>query len=478
MISAKPKETEKKTRIDRAGVSVKSLTATLLVTTILALAFSLFELRSAAIHAQSLYEFEQERQNCDKAIQQFMDGSDYLTKQVQQFVVKGDRGYMDSYWNEVLVEKSRDRALEAILAIDITPEERKAANAGKTESDELIKGEIWAMRIMSESVGISEEDMPEQVAACKLEPQYASLTARQKQAEAISFVFGPEYTISKNTIRGNVNAFRNEISNRYAEETLVALAKTKDTSRYMSVALAVFFSFLIITLVSFVRQVISPLIAFAAVLTKKEEGLNIALEESGAKEIRKFAKGFNTLVSQVDQNTKRLERLGYIDYLTDVPNRASITEYINRMIEAEDLPIGLMICDIDNFKRFNDTYGHVLGDQVLKQVAKAICSAQSEEAGIAGRLCGEEFIVVTREAREDDLRKTAQRILENVRRIRNVDVELEDAPDFSVTVSIGGLVWQGDARTDVIHLLSKADKALYASKETGKDRFTFFSDLK
>ena len=458
------------------GVSVRLLSRLLLGAALLSVAFSLFELQRTASYAHSLYALEQDRQHCDIAIQQLMDGSDYLTAQVQQYVVKGEREYMDNYWQEVHETRSRDNALQAILDSDITPLEREAAVAGKAESDALMQGEIWAMRMVSESIGIAKEDMPEEVKDYALSPADAAQSPERKKNAAIAFVFGPDYSVSKDTIRGNVNAFRNEIANRYAEEAISALARTERTTAIMSVALVAFFLLLIGSILCFARMVVSPLVGFSRELTRHEDGRFATLRKEGAREIRQFAAAFNALSAQVEQNTKRLERLGYIDYLTDVPNRASIMEYASGLIAEGKHPLGLMIVDIDNFKHFNDTYGHALGDQVLRGVAAAVCTVPPEGSGISGRLCGEEFIVVMRDADADILRNTAEAILDNVRRITAEDVRLVDAEDFGVTVSIGGMLWHGELPMDFNRMLSRADRALYASKDTGKDRYTFFGD--
>lgn len=458
----------------RRGISIRLLSMALIATAILAIALSVFELSQTTQHAQQLYELEQERILCDKAIQQFMDGSDRLTAQVQQFVIKGERSYMDSYWTEVNQIKSRDAALEMILGADLTAAEHDMALASKNESDSLIQGELWAMRMVSESIGLSPADMPSEVAACQLSPSDAALDAAQKQSAAIAYVFGPEYSTAKQAIRGNVTSFRNEIANRYGEETLAALAGTKETSTFMALCVVVFFLFTVFAILCFARQVVSPLVSYSRALTQYEEGKPISLRERGALEIRQFAGAFNALYAQVQQNEKRLARLGYIDFLTEVPNRASITEYVTEQIAGGVRPLGLLIVDIDNFKRFNDTYGHALGDKVLRHVAQAVCHVQPKDTGISGRICGEEFVVVARSASKGSLHKTADKILDNVRRITASDVGLEHIKDFHITVSIGGMLFYGDNTADIIGLLSKADQALYTSKNTGKDKYTFY----
>lgn len=456
------------------GVSIRALSVVMLAATLLSVLIALYELQQTASQARLLYRLEQERQQCDLAIQQLMDGSDFLTSQVQQFVIHGDRRYMDLYWQEIHETKSRDDALQRIMSMNLTPEEHQAARDGKQESDALINGEIWSMRLVSESIGIDETAMPADVAAFHLQPEQAKLTGEQKRDLAIEYIFGPEYSISKDTIRGNVIRFRNTMTNRYAASSMAALLNAERKTRRLGVGLILFFAFLIISIIFFVTQVISPLIAYSSELTHSQAGRLTILPEKGALEIRQFAGAFNALSSQVEQNTQRLARLGYMDYLTDVPNRAHITEFVFGLIRDRKHPVGLMIIDIDDFKLVNDTYGHAVGDRVLQQVAQVISSAQPDKNGISGRLCGEEFIAVLENANEPLLDRTGERILTNIRRIATRDVGIEEAPDFRISVSVGGTIWYGDSDVDFGSLLAQADQALYESKKNGKGRYTFY----
>lgn len=464
------------------GFSVKTLTAILVAAAILALGASYIEASDTITGTKQLYELEKERQSCDFAIQRLMDGSDYLTSQAEQYVVKGDRTYMDNYWSEVDIRKTRDTAIDAILAADITDSERAAALSSKARSDELMKGETWAMRMVAESEGMTAHDMPIRVVNCELGAEDAALSANEKREAAITYMFGPEYTAAKESIRSDVNNFRNEIANRYGEAAMAALETTTKTSWQLESVILIFFFIMLLAVGTFAVLVLLPLMRFSKTLATMKDGLDTRLDDSrGALEVKKFASVFNYLYSQVKENTERLRRLGYYDYLTDVPNRASITEYVESAINNGE-KLGLMILDIDNFKRFNDTFGHAIGDRTLQAVAKKISLAYSmhsgaNDSGVAGRLCGEEFVLVEKNATKEQLAAIAKSALENVRAITPEDAGLIGAENFSVTVSIGGMLFDGESGASFTRLLSKADKALYISKTTGKDKYTQFEEI-
>ncbi|GGL06493.1 GGDEF domain-containing protein [Sphaerisporangium melleum] len=138
------------------------------------------------------------------------------------------------------------------------------------------------------------------------------------------------------------------------------------------------------------------------------------------------------------------------------------TEIVRARRTGETL--ALLIVDIDHFKRVNDTYGHLVGDQVLAGVADALRS-QLRDYDVVGRFGGEEFVVLLPRADVAEARRVAERLRSRVGRVA---IPVEDTM-ISVTVSAGVAVMSlhGD---DLIELLAAADLALYRAKELGRDR--------
>lgn len=166
----------------RHGIRIKAL---MLVLSFLAVTVTaLFYAQSVRTQEQSQrqYKLETERYRCDDAIKQFMDASDYLTSQAQQFVITGERKYMVNYWSEVNNLRNRDVAIEAILSSNITAEERRTATLCKYESDTLINHEVWAMRMVAEGVGMPEYRMPPEVQRHKLNVLDSALSPTEKKS--------------------------------------------------------------------------------------------------------------------------------------------------------------------------------------------------------------------------------------------------------------------------------------------------------
>jgi diguanylate cyclase (GGDEF)-like protein len=152
----------------------------------------------------------------------------------------------------------------------------------------------------------------------------------------------------------------------------------------------------------------------------------------------------------------------YNDPLTQIPNRRSFMTHAGQRLLASprDRDHYLMMIDIDNFKKVNDTYGHDIGDEVLIRVAADIKAVMV--AFDYARMGGEEFAIYLAGVRREDVESLATQLCQSVR---------EQPTQHPVTISIGiTRVAEGDSLNQA---LIKADAALYASKHTGKDRFTF-----
>lgn len=183
------------------------------------------------------------------------------------------------------------------------------------------------------------------------------------------------------------------------------------------------------------------------------------------------------LERKVDERTKDLtilhqeaEKMARIDELTSISNRRAFFE-LGELIHNQTQRTGniytVIMLDIDDFKKVNDTYGHAAGDSVIKNVANALVSV-SRNSDVVARIGGEEFAVVLTNA-------TRQQAIEMAERARMEIEELRiqfDRYTLNPTVSVGTAEYQVEDK-DVGAVLARADKALYQAKETGKNKVVF-----
>ncbi|HET9347219.1 MAG TPA: GGDEF domain-containing protein, partial [Candidatus Limnocylindrales bacterium] len=153
------------------------------------------------------------------------------------------------------------------------------------------------------------------------------------------------------------------------------------------------------------------------------------------------------------------------DALTGLPNRRYFDEFVGllaRRRRAGDA-VGILMVDIDRFKKLNDTHGHAVGDEVLRAVAGAIAGAVRED-DVPARFGGEEFAVLLRNPTRDEAVEVGERIREAV---ASLDLVAVGVAGTSVSVGVAVADEPGQPIPDVIE---RADKALYEAKRTGRDR--------
>lgn len=163
----------------------------------------------------------------------------------------------------------------------------------------------------------------------------------------------------------------------------------------------------------------------------------------------------------------KLEDAARIDGLTKLLNRRALTEDGKRAIELckrQELPIAVLLVDLDHLKVVNDSFGHAAGDAVLRHFA-ATASQVLRGGGLLGRYGGEEFCVILPGASLEEAHAMAERL----RAQTALSPALHEGRSIPVTVSVG-IAWEDGPSLEFNQLLSRADAALYRAKEEGRDR--------
>ena len=181
-----------------------------------------------------------------------------------------------------------------------------------------------------------------------------------------------------------------------------------------------------------------------------------------------YAQGSIRDASQRKENEQWLKHLATTDELTGLKNRRYFLERSAEEIKRSkryQLPLALIMFDIDHFKSINDTYGHEVGDLVLKQLAEILKSLLREQ-DVLGRHGGEEFTVLLPHTAQQGAWQTAERIRLG---IENNMLQLEDGRTIKFTVSLG-IAELGEQTATLDSLLNAADHALYRAKNEGRNK--------
>lgn len=238
------------------------------------------------------------------------------------------------------------------------------------------------------------------------------------------------------------------------------------------------------------RSVLRPILDLSDAANALSEGKNKVVDDRDRQdEVGQLIKNFNRmshdltnlvydLESQVNLRTSELreknailEQLSFMDGLTQVANRRKFDEFYDLSWDIAargEQEIIVLILDIDWFKHYNDTYGHLEGDQCLKKIAQLLQSKVKRNSDLLARYGGEEFVIVLNHA---DLSYGKSLCEEILRDVKALGIEHKMSDFEVVTLSIGIAMINANGKISKEHLIDLADQALYQAKSAGRNTY-------
>jgi diguanylate cyclase (GGDEF)-like protein len=208
-----------------------------------------------------------------------------------------------------------------------------------------------------------------------------------------------------------------------------------------------------------------------------EEYKALAKEYRGLlKQLRRSTRLADRTTGDLVERNQDLQEMALIDPLTSLFNRRYLDETLPRNIKSLSRSgdwISILMIDIDHFKKFNDTYGHPAGDACLRDVARGLLKCVTRGGDYVVRYGGEEFTVVLPHTDENGGRNIARELLSTV-----IDLEIPHEKNEKigcVTISIGVTSVQPIHTNKGPEYIKRADQALYSSKKTGRNRYTYLA---
>jgi two-component system, cell cycle response regulator len=184
--------------------------------------------------------------------------------------------------------------------------------------------------------------------------------------------------------------------------------------------------------------------------------------------IKKAEKALKKAMSQLTEKNQILKKLSTTDELTRLSNRRQLIKQLKEKIydaSRYSTPLSVILFDIDHFKKINDTYGHLSGDEVLKKVAEVFLNSL-RSSDIAGRYGGEEFLLILPNTALEKGINVANTFNEKIK-----ELTFESIPNAKVTISGGICEYSNEIKYE--HLLSRVDDLLYIAKDNGRDRVEY-----
>jgi diguanylate cyclase (GGDEF)-like protein len=219
-----------------------------------------------------------------------------------------------------------------------------------------------------------------------------------------------------------------------------------------------------------VQRLLKPLARATSRISKMDSDgeQQLVLPVESDDEVGKLVKTFNKLHQSLHLSRLELQNQAHTDFLTGLANRRHFLELaeleVTRSIRYGS-PLAAFMLDIDLFKKVNDTYGHKVGDLVLKRLSGIVLEAL-REVDVAGRFGGEEFAILLPETDGKQAVEVAERLRQLV---ESTPVILENGLPLKFTVSIGISSFAGK-ETNIDTLLNLADQALYKAKNSGRNK--------
>lgn len=457
MVSAM-KENQNKPTKKNGGVSIRVVG---IITTVVAigLAFYAFALSGYLAETETaLIEEESRFAECSDAVSNLREASDYLTRASRMFVITGRRAYLDGYANEYSVSGRRERSVD-VLKSNLVENQQAIVELEKAldSSNGLAKSELAAMRLAADYYGIS--DLPEAVAQANTDLFRSAPDKESALNAARGLVLSDNYDSAKKSILERVDAS----SAALLEELNEDLRASEDKMRMLGFQLRIVVALLLCAILLFVlalfMYVLKPLGRYVERLSGDEP-----LEPDGAYELHYLANAYNTIY---EDNTKRIEQLRKYaeqDPLTGISNRSGYDSFLT----THTRNIALLLIDVDNFKNFNEVYGHDTGDAVLIKLAEALVTA-FRSTDFPCRIEGDRFAVIMTNM-NTELREAILTKIELVHAI--LDDDASDLP--AVTLSVGAAFsTEGMNDQDIYHA---ASTALVQAKQAQSNSVIFYGE--
>ena len=188
-----------------------------------------------------------------------------------------------------------------------------------------------------------------------------------------------------------------------------------------------------------------------------------------AKELQVLKNLYREKVKETEKMREEAVLLSYIDDLTGIYNHRFFIQQLTMEVERRrrySSPLSLLMIDIDYFKNYNDTNGHLAGDQALRTIALLIQQGV-RQTDIVARYGGEEFSAILINSAKEDAKKIAERVRENVAEARFPNENSQPNGDLTVSIGVGTFSPSISTLTDLIR---DADSALYRAKGAGRNR--------
>lgn len=385
-----------------------------------------------------------------------MQGSDFLTAQVWRFVATGQREYMDSYWYEVNVVKSRDASLDTLTQGKHLSELVEQLTIAKAESDALVGLELWGMRMICDANGMPVSEMPKEVAEYIVPEIDKQLPNDLKKELAIKWLFGEKYKESKGRIIDAVKQCR-LIEQNIFNDTMTLMKKRIDTYsniiRFSSISL---FVLLVSSVIFYFNMIIKKVRKLRSDFLHGHR-IHLGNESDDVSESLSF---YYELLEQIYLRDEQISNLARLDELTKLPSKPMANELMAEAMNNYVNTLGLILIEFENFEKFNFEHGVSIGDRLLIEVGKRFSQTVTEGEGFVARVGDKKFLAVVYNVDEKKLNKFRELLISKINSITSESIGLRGS-DLKIELNSGLTYWTSSGYSNVTDLVRELDRSLY-----------------
>lgn len=442
------------------GLKIKTVNYIMILVACVIYGFLLYETIQLTNKYQDLTESTDAYIVCEKAAIMENKGSDILTEEVRLFVVTGEIEHANAYFKEANETKNREHALKILEQYHDHDKIYEYLEEALKNSNELMEREVYAMRLAAEAKQLDMSSIPEQISEVTLSAQHAALSREEKEKLAMDMVFGTAYKDKKQLIVNNISYGTDYILNSVENAQERSKTELDDSLKRQRVAITLLFCMNIILFFIVTLLIVKPLQVYIKCISE-----NKSLEIIGSYEFKYLALTYNDIYELNASNEVMLRKKAEYDAVTGILNR-TVFEQLKEGLKNFQTPMALLLIDVDLFKNVNDTYGHEIGDKVLRKVAQMLY-ASFRSSDFVARIGGDEFAVIM-----TDVTPKQRDVILN--KVQTVNDHLGRGQDGLPKVSLSvGVAFSSEGFDQ--DLYKNADRALYQVKEQGRCGCSFYN---
>ena len=442
------------------GLKIKTINYIMILVACVLYAFLLYETIQLTNKYQDLTESTDAYIICEKAAIMENKGSDILTEEVRLFVVTGEMEHANAYFKEANDTKNREHALKTLEQYHDHDKIYEYLEEALKNSNELMEREIYAMRLTAEAKQLDMNSIPEEIREVMLAAEDAALSEEEKEKKAMDMVFGSSYRDKKQLIVNNISYGTDYILNSVENAQVKSERGLYDSLKKQRLFITLLFCMNIALFFVVTLLIVKPLQVYIKCISE-----NKSLEIIGSYEFKYLALTYNDVYELNAANEVMLRKKAEYDAVTGILNR-SVFEQLKEGLKNFQMPMALLLIDVDLFKEVNDTYGHEIGDKVLRKVAQMLY-ASFRSSDFVARIGGDEFAVIM-----TDVTPKQKDVILN--KIQTVNDRLTRGQDGLPKVSLSvGVAFSSEGFDQ--DLYKNADRALYQVKEQGRCGCSFYN---